>query len=121
MCGAGEGNRTLDSGLGSHGFAIKLRPHIELSGQECPKVRKTCTLPPSPIYNERMADGRWVMTNEELNTVVCTMNERTADKLPNFRQHRQVDNRGELAERLCAFCGGITDFVYKDDVGKYFK
>ena len=94
-----------------------------------------------------MADGRWVMTNEELNNVVCTMNERTADKLPNFRQHRQVDNRDGKSEKLCAFCGGtnlmeglggygdgygyrgmrcndcggITDFVYKDDVGRYFK
>lgn len=94
-----------------------------------------------------MADGRWVMTNEELNNVVCTMNERTADQLPNYRKHLQVDNRDDNAAKICAFCGsnnitsgfggygegfgylssrcedcgGTTDFVYQDDVGKYFK
>lgn len=94
-----------------------------------------------------MADGRWVMTTDELNSVVCTMNERTVDQLPNYRKHVQVDNRKGDAQRVCGFCGsakiteglggygegygytavrcsdcgGITDFVYKDEVSKFFE
>ena len=85
-----------------------------------------------------MADGRWVMTNDELNNVVCSMNEKTIDKLPNYGKHRSVRNNDETSERKCAFCesthlaggfggygpdyqyksfrcedcGGVTDFYY---------
>ena len=75
------------------------------------------------------------------------MNERRIDKLPNYRKHLAVDNRTGTAPAICAFCGstnlmsglggygegygylssrcddcgGTTDFVYKDEVGKYFE
>ena len=94
-----------------------------------------------------MADGRWVMTNKELNDVVCSMNEQTLTKLPHYGEHRTVDDRDRKAPRKCAFCGsdnlqsgfggygegfgyqsskckdcgGTTDFVYQDDVGRFFK
>lgn len=92
-----------------------------------------------------MADGRWVMTNEELDGVVCNMNEQTVTKLPHHGEHRPVDNRNRTAPQVCAFCGsdnlqggfggygdgfgyqsfkckecgGTTDFVYQDDVGHF--
>ena len=92
-----------------------------------------------------MADGRWVMTDEELNNVVCSMN--PCKNLPNYGKHIKVDNRDGSAEKRCAHCGeadlqegfggygegfgylsamckkcgGTTDFVYQDDVGKFFK
>lgn len=97
-----------------------------------------------------MADGRWVMTEEELNKTACGFSGgKSADirKLPNYGRHKAVDNRGNKAEVKCAFCGsadlitglggygsgygyrssrcrkcgGTTDFVYKDDIGKYFR
>lgn len=93
-----------------------------------------------------MADGRWVMTETELNNVAGGFDRRDTDNLPNFKEHRQVDNREGGAALVCAFCGhdkleagfggygegfgyhsylcpecgGSTDFVYKDEVGKYF-
>lgn len=45
-----------------------------------------------------MADGRWVMTEDELNSTVCGF--------------------GYKSSR-CKACGGTTDFVYKDEAGKY--
>lgn len=97
-----------------------------------------------------MADGRWVMTKDELNKVVCGFDggkSQDIRKLPNYGSHRAVDNRGGKAEVKCAFCGGTdlmtglggygegygyrssrckacggtTDFVYKDEVGKFLK
>lgn len=94
-----------------------------------------------------MADGRWVMTETELNNVAGGFDRRDTESLENFGQHKQVDNRGGDAEKVCAFCGcdkleagfggygqgfgyhsflcpecgGSTDLVYKDEVGKYFK
>ena len=96
-----------------------------------------------------MADGRWVMTEEELNRTACGFSGSKSEdirKLPNYGKNMAVDNRGNKAEAKCAFCGsadlttglggfgdgyayrssrckkcgGTTDFVYKDNVGKYF-
>lgn len=97
-----------------------------------------------------MADGRWVMTEEELNRVACgfdNTDRQDPRELPNFGERRPVDDRDGKAVKKCAFCGsedigsgfggygkgfgyrsarcrkcgGITDFVYEDTVGKYFK
>ena len=97
-----------------------------------------------------MADGRWVMTEDELNRTVCGFdNEKRADMndLPNTGKHVPVDDRTGKAEHICALCGsadlitglggfgegygyksarcktcgGITEFVYKDDAGKFFR
>jgi len=94
-----------------------------------------------------MADGRWVMTEAELNSVACGFQDKKITELPNYGKHLQVDNRAGKAPQVCAFCGGEnlqsgfggygdgfgylssrcndcggnTDFVYKDEHGKYFK
>lgn len=94
-----------------------------------------------------MADGRWVMTETELNNVAGGFTRRDTENLENFGKHVQVDNRSGEAEKKCAFCGcdrleagfggygegfgyhsflcpkcgGSTDLVYKDEVGRYFK
>jgi hypothetical protein len=97
-----------------------------------------------------MADGRWVMTEEELNSTVLGFGSKKPSnmrELPNYGKHKQADNRRGKAQQICAFCGsrdlitglggfgegfgyrsskckacgGTTDFVYKDDIGKYFK
>ena len=52
-----------------------------------------------------MADGRWVMTEIELNNVAGGFDRRDTDSLPNFKQHRAIDNRDGSAEKICAFCG----------------
>lgn len=67
-----------------------------------------------------MADGRWVMTDNELNSTACGFERRDIDSLPNFGKHIKVDNRDGSAERVCSDCGGTTDFVEKDEVGKFF-
>ena len=96
-----------------------------------------------------MADGKWVMTDDDARRVDLSYSG-SADpeqkRLPNYGQHRAVDDRDGSAEKICAFCGseelqsgfggcgegfgyksykcsncgGMTDFVYKDDTGKYF-
>ncbi len=97
-----------------------------------------------------MADGRWVMTEEELNRTACGFGGQKSvnmRELPNYGRRAPVDNRAGDAENVCAFCGsadlitglggygegygfksarckacgGTTDFVYKDTAGKYFK
>ncbi|MBQ6314663.1 MAG: hypothetical protein IJI11_03565 [Mogibacterium sp.] len=97
-----------------------------------------------------MADGRWVMTEEELNRVACGFDDAKrvdSRSLPNYGKHIPVDNRDGSAEHICAHCGspdlqegfggygdgygyrsarckvcgGTTEFVYKDEVGKYFR
>lgn len=93
-----------------------------------------------------MADGRWVMTENELNNVVTGFSDIEDKHRENEDEHRAVDNRNDEAEQVCAFCGseklragfgkygegfgcksskcedcgGITYFVYKDEVGKFF-
>ena len=97
-----------------------------------------------------MADGKWVMTKEDAKRVDLSFS--GADRpglkeLPNYGQHKAIDDRSGNAAVKCAFCGsedlqsgfggcgegvgyrcykcrscgGTTDFVYKDDTGKYFK
>ena len=97
-----------------------------------------------------MADGKWVMTDDDARRVDLTFS--AADKqdlraLPNYGAARAVDDRLGTAIQQCAFCGsddlqtgfggcgegfgyrsfkcrtcgGTTDFVYKDDIGKYFR
>ncbi len=96
-----------------------------------------------------MADGRWVMTENELNNVACGFDDgtkrRTLENLPNYKKHMPVDNRKGQAQPKCAFCGsdnlesgfggygegfgykssrcldcgGTTDFVYEDNVNRY--
>ena len=97
-----------------------------------------------------MADGKWVMTDEDTRRVDLTFSGsdiQNMRELPNYGQHRPVDDRGGMAEARCAFCGsedlqsgfggcgegfgyrsfrcracgGTTDFVYKDDTGRYFR
>ena len=97
-----------------------------------------------------MADGKWVMTEEDSRRVDLTFSGKPRQdlrRLPNYGQHRAVDDREGSAEEKCAFCGsgdlqsgfggfgegfgyrslicrvcgGATDFVYKDETGKYFK
>lgn len=94
-----------------------------------------------------MADGRWVMTEQELNSTACGFEKSNYDSLPNFKKHIKVDNRSGEAELKCAFCGsskleagfggygegfayksylcpncgGTSDFVHKDEKGKFFK
>ena len=94
-----------------------------------------------------MADGKWVMTDEDSKRVDLSFSK--ADQinlktLPNFDKHLYVDNRNGAADLKCAFCssaelesgfggfgegfgyksfkctscGGTTDFVYKDEEGK---
>lgn len=96
-----------------------------------------------------MADGKWVMTEEDARRVDLSYsgqgNQNMRD-LPNYGRHTAIDDRRADANRICAFCGsadlqagfggcgdgygyrsfmcrecgGKTDFVYKDEVGKYF-
>ena len=105
-----------------------------------------------------MADGKWVMTEEDSRRVDLTHSGsglQNMRDLPNYGLHRAVDDReGEAtADRdgstalKCAFCGsgdlqtgfggfgegfgyksfkcracgGTTDFVYKDEAGRFFK
>lgn len=96
-----------------------------------------------------MADGKWVMKEEDARRIDLSFSgsDRMHLKdLPNYGQHKAVDDRRGDAEVKCAFCGsaglqsgfggcgegfgyrsykcrscgGTTDFVYKDDVGRYF-
>ena len=96
-----------------------------------------------------MADGKWVMTEEDSKRVDLSFDGHGAQgmkELPNFGLHSAADDRGGNAPRVCAFCGseelqsgfggcgdgfgyrsykckvcgGTTDFVYKDEIGKYF-
>lgn len=97
-----------------------------------------------------MADGKWVMTEEDAKRVDLTFSgsgSQNLRDLPNYGQHRPVDDRGGKAEVKCSFCGsddlqsgfggcgegfgyrsfkcrscgGTTDFVYKDEIEKYFS
>lgn len=61
-----------------------------------------------------MADGRWVMTENELNSVVSGFKETDAEALPNEGKHLPVDVRGGSGDacnremgynEVCAFCG----------------
>ena len=93
-----------------------------------------------------MADGRWTMTKTELDSVACGMNAVETVDRPHHGEHRAVDDRDGKAEKACAFCGsgeleggfggygkgfiyrsmrcgkcgGITDFVSKDEVRRFF-
>lgn len=97
-----------------------------------------------------MADGKWVMTEEDSKRVDLTFGgsgRQNMRVLPNYGQHRSVDDRDGKADVICAFCssddlqsgfggcgdgfgyrsfkcrncGGTTDFVYKDEIGRFFK
>lgn len=97
-----------------------------------------------------MADGKWVMTEEDAKRVDLSFSgtdQPDLKELPNYGQHKAIDDRGGIAAVKCAFCGsddlqsgfggcgegfgyrsykcrscgGTTDFVYKDDTGKYFR
>ena len=97
-----------------------------------------------------MADGKWVMTDEDAKRVDLSYNgsgRQDLRKLPNYGLHKAVDDRDGGAALKCAFCcsddlqsgfggfgdgfgyrsfkcrvcGGTTDFVYRDDIGKYFQ
>jgi hypothetical protein len=96
-----------------------------------------------------MADGKWVMTDEDMKRVDLTFGGKARQdvrRLPNYGQHIPVDDREGTAAKKCAFCvsddlmsgfggsgegfgyrsykcracGGTTDLVYQDDAGKYF-
>ena len=96
-----------------------------------------------------MADGKWVMTEDDSRRVDLShkeSNNLNLKDLPNYGQQRAVDNRDGGSELRCAFCGsdnlqtgfggygegfgyqsykcrdcgGSTDFVYKDEIEKFF-
>jgi len=96
-----------------------------------------------------LADGKWVMTDEDAKRVDLTFSgsgRQNMRQLPNFGEHRAVDDRKGQAPEVCAFCGsddlqsgfggcgdgfgyrsfkcrscgGTTDFVYKDDISRFF-
>ena len=55
-----------------------------------------------------MADGKWVMTEDDARRVDLSHEEQNITdlrKLPNYGQHRAVDDRRGDAEVKCAFCG----------------
>lgn len=97
-----------------------------------------------------MADGKWVMTDADSRRVDLSFSGsggQNIRELPNYGQHRPADSRDGKIDAKCAFCGsedlqsgfggygegfgyrsfkcrscgGTTDFVYKDDIGRYFK
>ena len=97
-----------------------------------------------------MADGKWVMTEEDSKRVDLTYSGSgmtNMRELPNYSLNKAVDDRNSSAVLKCAFCGsddlqsgfggcgegfgyksykcracgGTTDFVYKDETGKYFR
>lgn len=94
-----------------------------------------------------MADGKWTMTDDDARRVDLSFSgsaNKSIQELPNYGQHRYIDNREGNAQLICAFCGsqeveagfggygggfgyrtykctkcgGATDFVYKDEEGK---
>ena len=110
-----------------------------------------------------MADGKWVMTEDDARRVDLTFSNSTRKdlrSLPNYGQNKYVDARSGAANSAaeaggatatgagaaCAFCGshdletgfggcgegfgyrsarcrdcgGTTNFVYKDEAGKFF-
>jgi len=96
-----------------------------------------------------VADGKWVMTEEDSRRVDLTSGGSAGQdlrSLPNYGQHRAVDDREGGAEEKCAFCGssdiqsgfgsfgegfgcrsficrvcgGTTDLVYRDVNGRFF-
>lgn len=95
-----------------------------------------------------MADGKWVMTEDDARRVDLSYDKAPQDLrgLPNYGKSKAVDDRCGAASRVCAFCGsddlqtgfggfgegfgyrsfkcrtcgGTTDFVYKDETGKFF-
>lgn len=96
-----------------------------------------------------MADGKWTMTGEDAKRVDLSFSgsaKTDQSDLPNRGKHIYVDDRDGKAERKCAFCGsreveagsggfgegfgyrtlrcsacgGMTELVYKDTVGKFF-
>ena len=96
-----------------------------------------------------MADGKWVMTDEDAKRVDMTFSGSARTdlrELPNYGEQKAVDDRDGRAGKKCAFCGsedlqtgfggcgegfgyrsykcrkcgGTTDFVYKDNTGKFF-
>lgn len=93
-----------------------------------------------------MADGRWTMTEQELDRVAGGFDLPDTGSLPNHGLRRAVDDRNGQALNACAFCGsddlttglggygagygyrtvrcrrcgGLTDFVYKDDTHRFF-
>lgn len=97
-----------------------------------------------------MADGKWVMTEEDSQRVDLTYSGsglQNMRELPNYGMRRAVDGRDGNATPVCAFCGsgdlqsgfggfgdgfgyksfkcrkcgGTTDLVYKDETGRFFK
>ena len=97
-----------------------------------------------------MADGKWVMTEDDARRVDLSFSgsgRLEIRDLPNYGQRSAVDDRSGNAEKKCAFCGsddlqsgfggcgegfgyrsykckrcgGATDFVYKDYIGKCFR
>ena len=81
-----------------------------------------------------MADGKWVMTEEDAKRVDLSFKGSAAQnmrELPNFGKRLCGSDDlqsgfGGCGEGFgyrsfkCRACGGETDFVYKDDVKKYF-
>lgn len=94
-----------------------------------------------------MADGKWTMTEDDARRVDLSFSGssgRNIRELPNYGKRIRIDDRDGRAEKVCAFCGsadlgagfggygegfgyksykcgkcgGTTDLVYKDDIGK---
>ena len=97
-----------------------------------------------------MADGKWVMTDEDAKRVDLTFSGSARldlRELPNYGEQKAVDDSDGRAAKMCAICGsedlqtgfggcgegfgyrsykcrncgGTTDFVYKDSIGRFFE
>ena len=97
-----------------------------------------------------MADGKWSLTDEiekRADLSFSGSGRQDMRSLPYYGKHKTVDDRDGDAVKKCAFCGsddlqsgfggcgegfgyrsfkcrlcgGTTDFIYKDDIGKYIE
>ena len=97
-----------------------------------------------------MADGKWTMKDDDARRVDLSFgksNRQSLRELPNYGREMAVDNRSGNSEIRCAFCnsnnlqtgfggigegfgyrsykcrecGGSSNFVYKDEVHKFFE
>ena len=64
-----------------------------------------------------MADGKWVLKDEDKDRVDLTFSGSREKRLGDFGGYG--DGFGYKSGK-CSICGGTTNFVYKDEKGKFF-